>query len=124
MKSIFPDTMPVPKGHYTPAIVHQGVVYISGQLPFDEAGDIITGDFETQARQCLKNMETILKASGSDLSHLIKVNVYISDMDNWALFNNLYKEIMGDHKPARAVIPCGTLHYGCGIEIDGVASVD
>lgn len=114
--------MPIPKGHYVPAMEHNGIIYISGQLPFDETGNIMDGDFETQARQCLKNMETILKASGSDLSHLIKVNVYISDMQHWALFNSIYKEVLGEHKPARAVIPCGTLHYGCALEIDGVAS--
>lgn len=123
MKPIFPGSMPVPKGHYSPAMVHNGVVYVSGQLPIDNNGVALTGDFEQQAILCLRNMETILHAADSDLQHVLKVTVFVSDIANWPAFNEIYKQLMGNHKPARIVVPCNLLNYGCAIEIDCIAAV-
>ena len=123
MKKIFPESMPVPKGYYSPAVVHNGTVYVSGQLPINEKGEPQISSIEDEVRQCMKNIETILKASGSDLQHILKVNVFIADISNWPTFNQVFAEIMGDHKPARIVVPCNQLNYGCGIEIDCIAAV-
>ena len=71
----------------------------------------------------MKNIETILTASGSSLQHILKVNVFIADISNWPKFNQVFAEIMGDHRPARIVVPCNQLNYGCGIEIDCIAAV-
>ena len=123
MKKIFPESMPVPKGYYSPAVVHNGTVYVSGQLPINEKGEPQISSIEDEVRQCMKNIETILKASGSDLQHILKVNVFIADISNWPTFNQVFAEIMGDHRPARIVVPCNQLNYGCGIEIDCIAAV-
>lgn len=123
IKSIFPSELQAPKAHYSPAIVHNGTVYISGQLPIDTNGVPQLGSIEEQTRLCMKNLETILKASGSDLAHILKVNVFIADIANWAKFNETYASIMGANKPARLVIPCGLLNRGSEIEIDCIAAI-
>lgn len=123
IKSIYPDAMSRPKGHYSPGIVHNGIVYVSGQLPIDENGEAQLGSIEEQTILCMKNIETILKASGSNLNHIIKVSVFITDIGNWAKFNETFATIMGDHRPARIVVPCNLLNRGCGIEIDCMAAV-
>ena len=123
MKKIYPATMPTPKGYYSPAIVHNNTVYVSGQLALNEKGEPQTASIEDEVRQCMKNIETILIASGSSLQHILKVNVFIADISNWPKFNQVFAEIMGEHRPARIVVPCNQLNYGCGIEIDCIAAV-
>lgn len=123
MKKIFPESMPIPKGYYSPAVVHNGTVYVSGQLAINEKGEPQISSIEDEVRQCMKNIETILKASGSDLQHILKVNVFIADISNWPTFNQVFAEIMGEHRPARIVVPCNQLNYGCGVEIDCIAAV-
>lgn len=122
MKKIYPETMPVPKGYYSPAIVHNNTVYVSGQLALNEKGEPQIASIEDEVRQCMKNIETILLASGSSLQHVLKVNVFIADISNWPKFNQVFAEIMGEHRPARIVVPCNQLNYGCGIEIDCIAA--
>jgi 2-iminobutanoate/2-iminopropanoate deaminase len=123
MQLISPNTVMTPKGHYTPAIVHNGTVYVAGQLSIDKDGQVQNGTIEEEAALCMHNVEQILLAAGSDLNHILKVNVFISDISLWPRFNAEYARIMGDHKPARIVVPCNALNYGCLVEIDCVAAV-
>jgi 2-iminobutanoate/2-iminopropanoate deaminase len=124
MKAIFTENAPKPAGHYSQAIVHNGFVYVSGQLAIDPAnGDKKLGSIEEQTEQVLNNIGAILTAAGSDLNHLIKTTAFIADNDLWGAVNETYKKVLGDHKPARAVIPTKELHYGFLIEIDAVAAV-
>ena len=123
IRSVYPSEMQKPKGHYSPAIIHNGIIYVSGQLPLDAKGEAQLGTIEEQTTLCLKNIETILKASGSSLDRILKVNVFIADIGNWAKFNETYSKILGEHRPARVVVPCNTLNRGCGIEIDCIAAV-
>ena len=123
IKSIYPLEMQKPKGHYSPAIIHNGLVFVSGQLPLDANGEAQLGSIEEQTTLCMKNIEIILKSCNSDLNHILKTSVFIADIGNWAKFNETYSKIMGDYRPARVVVPCGTLNRGCAIEIDCVAVV-
>jgi 2-iminobutanoate/2-iminopropanoate deaminase len=123
MEKIYTENAPKPAGHYSQAVVHNGLVFVSGQIPIDPVtGTKLTGEIEAQTHQVLKNLESILQASGSDLSHLLKVNLYVSDMSLWDRVNTVYAEFMGDNKPARAVIPTRELHYGFKIEVEAVAA--
>jgi 2-iminobutanoate/2-iminopropanoate deaminase len=119
----FPATIATPKGHYSPGVVHNGVVYVSGQLPIDATGTVQLGTIEEQTALCMHNIAEILKAANSDLQHILKVNVFVSDIALWPRINAEYSKIMGDHKPARIVVPCNPLNYGCLIEIDCMAAV-
>ncbi len=120
---ISPTSMAPPRGHYTPGVVHDGIVYVSGQLPFDKEGQIQLGSIEDQTVRCLYNIEQVLLASQSDLNHILKINIYVHDISLWPRINGVYSKIMGDHKPARTVVPCLLLHYGSEIEIDCIAAI-
>ncbi|QYK54272.1 MAG: RidA family protein [Fimbriimonadaceae bacterium] len=119
---IQPDSFPKPAGHYSPAVVHNGTVYVSGQLPMVD-GVAQLGPIDEQTNISLTNLETVLIAAGSDRNHILKLNVFLADIADWAVVNATLAEWFGDYRPARAIIPCGTLNRGCGIEIDCIAAV-
>ncbi|MFC1476965.1 RidA family protein [candidate division KSB1 bacterium] len=123
MRSISTDKAPPPGGHYSQAVIHNDLVFVSGQLPVTETGEKITGSIEEQTEQTLKNVAQILTAAGSDLNNVLKVTVYISDISLWGRVNDVYARIFGDHKPARAVVPTRELHYGFLVEIEAVAFI-
>ena len=116
---------PAVGGHYSQAVIYNGLVFVSGQLAINPLnGDKLTGSIEEQTEQCLKNIAEILKAAGSDLSRVLKMTIYISDIEFWSTVNTVYARIMGDHRPARAVVPVNELHYGFKIEIETVAATN
>ncbi len=116
---------PTPAGHYSQAIVHNGIVYVAGQLPIDPVtGEKLHGSIEAQTERTLRNIEAILQAANSDLSRVLKMTVYVSDISQWPAVNATYTRVMGDHKPARAIVPVKELHYGFLIEIDAIAAVN
>jgi 2-iminobutanoate/2-iminopropanoate deaminase len=122
---IEPPAMARPGGHYSHVVVHNGVAYVSGQLPIGPGGPLpATASFEEQARQVLANVRAAVEAAGSDLSKVLKCTVYVVDIADWPAFNRLYAEAFGEHKPARAVVPVSPLHYGYRIEMDAIAAVD
>lgn len=115
--------MAEPKGHYSPAVEHNGLVFVSGQLPMDHAtGRIETGPIEAQTELALRNVETILRAAGSGLGNVLQMTIYISDMELWERVNEVYKRVLGNHKPARAIVPVKDLHFGTMIEIQAIAA--
>ena len=79
------------------------------------------GDIETQTELALRNVEAVLKAAGSDLSRVMQFTIYISDIELWGAVNKKYAEVMGDHRPARAIVPVKDLHFGTKIEIQAIA---
>jgi 2-iminobutanoate/2-iminopropanoate deaminase len=122
MKQIQPSYQPIPKGHYSPGIEHHGIVYVSGQLPMDlETREPFTGSIEEQTELALRNVEAVLKAAGSNLSRVMQMTIYISDMELWSQVNEVYARVMGDHRPARAIVPVKELHFGTQIEIQAIA---
>jgi 2-iminobutanoate/2-iminopropanoate deaminase len=124
MNKISTDKAPVPAGHYSQAISHNGLVFVSGQLPLDPVtGVVVEGGLEPQARQVISNISEILKASGSGLDRILKATIYIPDSSYWPEINRVYAECMGVHRPARAVIPCGELHYGVLLEMEVIAAI-
>lgn len=123
MKKISTSHAPEAAGHYSQAIEHQGFIYVSGQLPLDPmTRQVVEGGIEPQVRQTIENVRQILLAAHSDLDQVIKVNISIVDGDLWGDVNRVYAECFGDHRPARAVIPCGPLHYGALLEMEVIAT--
>ncbi len=123
MIKVMTTEAPVPAGHYSQAIACNGLVFVSGQLPIDpETGEMVTGGIEEQVRQTIQNVKAILGACNSDLNHILKTNIYITDIGHWAEVNRVYAELLVDHKPARAVIPCGPLHHGAMLEMEVIAA--
>lgn len=117
-----PTAMPTPKGHYSPGVIANGLVFVSGQLPMEPAtGQVIDGGIEAQTERALRNVELVLKAAGSSLDRVVQMTIYISDGDLWGPVNAVYAAVMGSHRPARAIVPVSPLHYGALIEIQAVA---
>lgn len=115
---------PKPGGHYSQAVVHNDLIYIAGQLPIDPAtGEKKLGPIEEQAEQVLANIRAILQAAGSDMNRLLKLTVYISDIELWGKVNEVYAHALGNHRPARAIVPVNELHYGFKIEIEAIAAM-
>lgn len=124
MQNVQPRDQPRPKGHYSPAIVHNGLVYVSGQLPMDlKTREPFSGDIETQTELALRNVEAVLHEAGSDLDHVLQMTIYVSDIELWGKVNDAYARVMGDHRPARAIVPVKDLHFDTKIEIQAIAAV-
>ena len=125
MKYINTPFAPKPAGHYSQAVVHGGLVYVSGQLPIHpETGEKQLGTIEEQTARVLENMEAILEEAGSSRDRVLKVTVYVSNIVLWERVNRVYADFFGDHRPARVVVPTRDLHFGFQIEMDAVAVVD
>ncbi len=122
MKAIQPETMPRPAGHYTPGMVAQGLVFVSGQLPTDPAtGKVVPGGITAQTERALRNVELVLKAAGSGLDRVVQLTIYISDGELWGSVNEVVAQVMGSHRPSRAIIPVSPLHYGSLLEVQAIA---
>jgi 2-iminobutanoate/2-iminopropanoate deaminase len=124
MQTIQTDAAPRAGGHYSQAVVHDGVVYVAGQLPFVPGSDSrVVGSIAEQTEQTLRNVEAILVAAGSGLDRVLQMTIYVSDISLWGEVNAAYARVMGDSRPARAVVPVKDLHYGYQIEIQAIAAV-
>lgn len=121
MTPIQPDTLPLPRGHYTPGMQANGFVFVSGQLPTNPATGEVPEGIEAQSERCLRNVELVLQAAGSGLDRVVSMTVYIVDADLWATFNQVAARVFGDHRPSRAVIPVRDFHFGALLEIQAIA---
>jgi 2-iminobutanoate/2-iminopropanoate deaminase len=116
------STITPPGGHYSHVCVAAGQAFISGQLPIQPDGTALTGrSFEDQTAQVLANLEACLACAGVSKDNLVQVRVYITDMNNWPLFNESYAKWLGDHRPARAVAGVSELHFGLDVEVEAIA---
>ena len=123
MKAVWPNGWET-KGHYAPGMISNGMLYISGQLPFDhDTGKMNTGTAGEQAKIALKNIESVLIAAGLTKESVVQCRIYISNIGYWDEVNAVYAEFFGEHKAARAVVPTRELHYGAVVEIEAVAEM-
>lgn len=124
MKIIQTDNELKPKGHYSQAIIHNGILYISGQIAVDpETGENLLGTPKEETERILKNIDLILKEAGTTKDRVIKATVYIPDILHWDEVNKAYAEYFEDHKPARAIVPTGDLHNDFKVEIEMMVAV-
>lgn len=125
IKRINTPNAPKAGGHYSQATVYNGLVFVAGQLSIDPVtGEKRLGPIEEQTELALSNVHAILKAAGSDWDRVLKMNLSVTDINLWEAVNKVYARVLGENRPARAVIPCGTLHYGFLIEIEAIAATN
>ena len=108
-------------GPYSPAVEVGGFIYTSGQIPVDSNGKIIEGDVKAQTQQCLKNLTNVLEAAGVSSDDVVKTTVYLTDMGDYALVNEVYGEYFKAPYPARTAISVCALPLGAKVEIEVVA---
>ena len=125
MKPIAPRYRIENKGHYSPGVISNGMLYISGQLSRDpDTGKLPEGDAGEHARQALANLDRVLTEAGLKRCSVVQCRIYITDVEMWDAVNRACAEYFGDHKPARAVVPVGALHLGCLVEIEAIAEIN
>ena len=121
---IFTSTAPQPKGPYSQAVVAGNTVYVAGQGGFDPvSGKLANATFEEEVTRTFENVKAILTAAGAKMSDVVKVNVYLTDLNNFGRMNEIYKKYFTSDFPARATVGSALL-LGTQIEIDCVAVVE
>lgn len=124
MKKIHTEKAPAAIGPYSQAVVHNGVLYTSGQVPLDPVtGEIVGGDIQSQANQVLKNLEQILKEAGTDFSMVIKTTCFLADMKDFAAFNEVYASYITE-KPARSCVAVKELPKQVLVEVEVIAAIE
>nr|MBP7551777.1 Rid family detoxifying hydrolase [Gemmatimonadaceae bacterium] len=105
MRPIHSKDLPKPVGPYSPGMGFERLIFVSGQGATDPATGKLAGpDAASQTEQCLKNVETILRAGGSDLQHVLRCGVFLLDMAEFQEMNGVYQRMFGEHRPARTTI--------------------
>jgi 2-iminobutanoate/2-iminopropanoate deaminase len=122
-RPVHAEGLPEPVGPYAPGMIFERLVFVSGQGAVDPATGRLAGlDAATQTEQVLRNVETILKAAGTDLSHVLRCGVFLVDMRDFEKMNAVYARVFGDHRPARTTVAVAALPMAdLKVEIDVVA---
>ncbi|MEZ5401974.1 MAG: RidA family protein [Bryobacteraceae bacterium] len=122
--TVHTESAPKAIGPYSQAIIHNGIAYLSGQIPLDPAtGQIIEGGIEAQTERVMENLKAVLEASGSSLGAVLKTTVYMKDMTEFPLMNPIYGRYFTDAPPARATVEVARLPRDVRVEIDCIAIV-
>ncbi len=123
-KIFFSDRAPRPKGPYSQAVIHNGLLYISGQIPLEhETGLIVRGTIEEETEAVLENLKIIVEDTGARMSDVLKVTCYLLDMDDFGRFNAVYKKYFPHRPPARTTIQAARLPLDVQIEIDAIVAL-
>jgi 2-iminobutanoate/2-iminopropanoate deaminase len=109
-------------GPYSQAIKHNGLVFVSGQIPLTGNNDLVEGSTGEQTKQVLQNLKAILEASGTNFGNVLKTTVFLRDMNDFDEMNKVYGEYFTSHKPARATVQVARLPKDVAVEIELVAS--
>ena len=113
---------PSPIGPYSQAIRANGFIFVSGQIPLDPlTGGIAGGDITVQTRQVMRNVTEILAAAGSGLDKIVKTTVFLTNLEDFPRFNQVYGEFLGTAKPARATVQVARLPKEVSIQMDAIA---
>jgi 2-iminobutanoate/2-iminopropanoate deaminase len=116
------DAAPRAIGPYSQALVANGLVFASGQIPLDPAtGQMVGGDIAAQTRRVLDNLRAVLAAAGSGLDRALKVTIFLTDLGHFSTVNQIYEEAFAGHKPARSTVQVAALPRGAMVEMDVVA---
>ncbi len=121
MKFIASDNLPLAIGPYSPAIEVNGMIYTSGQVPISLDGTMLERDIKVQTRQVLSNLRTLLEDANSGLEKVIKVSIYLENIEDFRVVNTIFAEAFGNHKPARSTISVKGLPKNSMIMVDAIA---
>lgn len=123
MQLIHTDHAPKAIGPYSQAIIANGLLYTSGQIPLTVEGNIVEGGIEEQTKQVFANLKAVLEEAGTDLSKVIKTTVFLKDLTTFVDFNAIYEEFFNGHKPARSCVEVAKLPKDVLVEIECIAVV-
>lgn len=124
-QAVASDGAPKAIGPYSQAIRAGSLLFVSGQIPLDPAtGQLVDGDIAAQTHRVFANLRAILEAAGSSLDDVVRATVYLADMDDFAVVNEVYGGYFSSPAPARATVQAARLPKDARVEIDVIASID
>jgi 2-iminobutanoate/2-iminopropanoate deaminase len=124
-KTIATEAAPKAIGPYSQAVIHNGLAFLSGQIPIDPGtNQLISGDIAAQTERVLENIKAVLQASGSSLDRVLKTTVFLKDMGDFPKMNEVYARYFGQNPPARSTVEAARLPRDVQVEIDAIASVE
>lgn len=123
MKAVSTSKAPAAIGPYVQGIIVNGMFYSSGQIPLTAEGDMVEGSIVEQTHQVFANLKAVLEEAGSSLQQVVKTTVFIKDMNDFAIFNDIYGKHFGEHKPARSTVEVARLPKDAKVEIEVIAVV-
>ncbi len=121
MEFIASDYLPLAIGPYSPAVKVNGMIYTSGQVPISLDGTMLERDIKVQTRQVLSNLRTLLEGAGSGLEKVVKISLYLENIEDFGIVNVIFSETFGEHKPARTTIAVKALPKNSMIMVDVIA---
>ena len=123
-KTIGTPNAPSAIGPYSQCVVYNGTAYVSGCIPFDpKTMTLVEGGIEAQAERALQSLKNIVTAAGSDVSHILKVTVFLKDMNDFAAINGVYEKAFAPYKPARSAVEVARLPRDVCVEFECIAAV-
>ncbi len=123
-KAVHSDSAPAAVGTYSQAIQSGSFVFLSGQIPLDPSTmEIVAGDFEARARRVFENLKSVAEAAGGTLNQIVKLNVYLTNMDNFASVNAVMAEYFDEPYPARAALGVRSLPKGVDVEAEAILAL-
>ena len=124
LKPVRTDKAPAAIGPYSQGIVASGFLFTAGQIALDPAtGQVVTGDVKAQTTQVLTNLAEVLAAAGASWRHVVKTTVFLADMNDFPVVNEVYGRMLGDARPARSTVQVAGLPRGVLVEIDAIAEL-
>ena len=112
-------------GPYSQAVKAGNLMFISGQIPLDpETGDLASQSIEDQAKQVLENVKSICEAAGCSLDDIVKISIFLTDLSNFAVVNDMMKEYFSEPYPARATVEVSGLPLGVNVEIEAIVLIN
>jgi len=124
MKTINTKNAPQAIGPYSQARVVRNFVFTSGQIPLRPDGSMVSDNFELECIQVLDNVRAVLKASGSSMSHIIKLTVYLTDLSKFDILNNIFNNYFKDSLPARSTVEVSRLPKDSRVEIEAIGLIN
>jgi reactive intermediate/imine deaminase len=122
--AIKPSGAPAAIGPYSPAIKVQNTVYLSGQIPLDPStNELIRGDVAAQVAQVFENLQAVTKASGGDLNSIVRLCIYLTDLNHFPIVNEVMSQYFSEPYPARTTIGVAALPKNANVEVDGIMVV-
>ncbi len=123
-KYVKTENAPSAIGPYSQGVIAGNIVYTSGQLPINPStGELLKGDIEKETKQCLENVIAIVKEANGALEDIVKVNIYVTNIENFSKINETYSEYFSEHKPARSLVEVRRLPQDGDIEIEAIAII-
>lgn len=123
-KFLATEKAPAAVGPYSQGVKAGKLIFTSGQLPMDPvSGELVLGDIKKATKLCLENVKAVLEAGGATIEDVVKVLVFVKDMNDFGVINGVYAEFFGEHKPARALVEVARLPKDADIEIEAIASL-